>query len=46
MPDQPTPKTSPWLWKLAAALVLALVTTLYFNPDFMVDLGTRLISCM
>jgi hypothetical protein len=46
MPDQPTQNTSPWPWKLAAIIVLAMVSTLYFDPDFMVDLGTRLISCL
>ena len=46
MPDQTPSSFRRALGFLLALAVLALVFGLYLNPDLMVDLGTRLISCL
>jgi hypothetical protein len=40
-----TPHRLRWLLHLVAAAALALVTSWYLAPDFIVDLGVRLWSC-
>jgi len=36
---------SPWLWRVATLLVLALVFAAYLQPDLMVDLANFVWSC-
>ncbi|SFV06356.1 hypothetical protein SAMN05216552_102531 [Pseudoduganella namucuonensis] len=35
-----------WLLRAALALVLALAFLAYLRPDFMLDLGTRIVMCL
>ncbi|WP_269089939.1 hypothetical protein [Aquabacterium fontiphilum] len=35
-----------WLWRLIAAIALALVGTLYLQPQFIMDVGLQLWRCL
>lgn len=35
-----------WLWRIAAAIALALVSALYLQPQFIMDVGLQLWRCL